>query len=283
VTTRKPPHGVSVLRRWISDSEKATGTPVARQQLWVSFMVLLAMLDRVRDPDLEPRCLLKGGVAMELRFDLGARATKDLDLAVRSIAGEMVAVLDAPLANGHGDFTARRTAIESVRDTGTLRTTVKLDYRGRSWASVVTEFAPAEPGIDDEIDWVPAKPLDHVGLDGPEAVPCVSVRWQLAQKLHACTEPQRPGNPPNDWYRDLIDILLLWDLVEDSAPVRAACVGIFQRRQRHPWPPTVRPPAHWDAGYATLAADMNLPIRSLGEAVSLVARVITEIDQAKEG
>jgi hypothetical protein len=40
-------------------------------------MVLLAMLDRVRAPDGEPQCLLKGGVAMELRFDLGARATKD--------------------------------------------------------------------------------------------------------------------------------------------------------------------------------------------------------------
>lgn len=64
-----------------------------------------------------------------------------------------------------------------------------------------------------EVDRVPAKPLDHLGLSGPSDVPCVAVRWQIAQKLHACTEALT-AERRNDRFRDLIDILLLWDLVE---------------------------------------------------------------------
>jgi len=38
-------------------------------------------------------------------------------------------------------------------------------------------------------------------------VPCVAVRWQIAQKLHACTETFEVGE--NDRFRDLIDLPLL--------------------------------------------------------------------------
>jgi len=81
-------------------------------------------------------------------------------------------------------------------------------------------------------------------------VPWVAVRWQIVQKLHACTETFEVGE--NDRFRDLIDLPLLGDLVADGqwTEVRAACVEVFARRAKHVWPPavTVNPP--WEAGYA---------------------------------
>lgn len=98
-TRGKAPHGVAVFQRWITETERHGGVAVARQARWVSFMVLAAMLDTVRDEDNEPLCLLKGGVAMELRLDLSARATKDFDVAFRRAVDptEMLELVDAGL------------------------------------------------------------------------------------------------------------------------------------------------------------------------------------------
>lgn len=86
------------------------------------------------------------------------------------------------------------------------------------------EVAAVEGGMGDEID--------HVGLAGPDTVPCVAVRWQIAQKLHACIETFEQGE--NDRFRDLLDLQLLADLVEDDewAAVRAACGGVFEARAK---------------------------------------------------
>jgi len=78
----KPPHNVSVLERWLTEASKQSGVAAGRLRRWLGFMIVTAMLDRARHPeDGTPLFLVKGGVAMELRVDVGARATKDLDTA----------------------------------------------------------------------------------------------------------------------------------------------------------------------------------------------------------
>lgn len=79
-------------------------------------MAIAAMLDTVHDHDGFPLFLIKGGVAMELRFDIAARATKDLDLAYRAGRGQMLDHLDQALRAGHGQFTARRTDAETFAE-----------------------------------------------------------------------------------------------------------------------------------------------------------------------
>jgi len=115
--------------------------------------------------------------------------------------------LDPVLRIGHGDFTATRTEIEPVKDTGAVRFDIKLAYRGRPVVTVQMEVAAVEGGMGSEVDHVPAKSLAHVGLAGPDTVPCISVRWQSAQKLHACTETL--DDRDNDRFRDLLDLQLL--------------------------------------------------------------------------
>ncbi|MGH9022349.1 MAG: nucleotidyl transferase AbiEii/AbiGii toxin family protein [Acidimicrobiia bacterium] len=275
----KPPFSVNVLQRWIADAERDGGVAVARQQRWVSFMLLAGMLDSVRDEDDQPVFILKGGVAMELRLGLAARATKDFDAAFRAEATEILGRLDQALRAGYGDFTARRTPPEPVRDTAALRFDIKLDYRSRPWATVKFEVAPAEGDMGREIDRLPAKPLDHLGLVGPVDVPCVAVRWQIAQKLHACTERPR-GERANDRFRDLVDLLLLWDLVaaHQHSAVRHACREIFALRALHEWPPRVTVFDPWPAQYQALAAELNFPVVDVDIAASKLQEMIDEID-----
>lgn len=219
---------------------------------------------------------------MELRLDLRARATQDLDAAVRARSGEMLDRLRDALDAGHGDFTATTTEIRDVRDTGAIRATVKLSYRGRPWGTVPVELAAVEGGAGEEIEHVPARALDPLGIDGPPDVPCLSVRYQIAQKLHACTEIFEAG-PANARFRDLLDVLLLRDLLnpDDLPQVRAACVETFTLRSRHAWPPTLLTPIEWRPGYASLATEMAFPLIEVDDAADAVRRLIEEIDGSR--
>lgn len=278
----KPPHNAQVLQRWVGEWAKAEGVPAARLQRSVSHMVLAAMLASVLDLDGRPLFLLKGGVTMELRLDLRARATQDLDAAVRAEADELLDRLRDALRARHGDFTATIAGIQDVGDTGAVRASVKLAYRGRPWGTVPLELAPVEGSAGEEIDHVRTRPLDRLGLEGPAVLPCVSVRHQVAQKLHACTETFDAG-PANGRFRDLIDVLLLRELLApgDLREVRAACVETFALRDRHAWPPTLTTPAEWRGAYAALAAETAFPLADVDAAAEAVRALIVEIDRAR--
>jgi hypothetical protein len=273
----KPPHDVNVLGRRLTDASKYSGIAVGRLRRWLGFMVVAAMLDRARDADDGmPLFLIKGGVAMELRFGSGARATKDFDTAVRAAVADVSDHLDPALRAGFGDFAATRTEIEQVRDTGAVRFNIKLSYRGRSVVTVPVEVAEVEGGMGVDVDQVPAQPLDYLGLDGPATVPCVAVRWQIAQKLHACTE-QVEGRA-NDRFRDLVDLQLLADLIDDWPALRKACIGVFEGRGLHAWPPVLTVPESWIDGYRTLADDMAFEVADVYEAAERVEALIARID-----
>jgi hypothetical protein len=98
-------------------------------------------------------------------------------------------------------------------------------------------MAPVEGEMGRELDRVQAIPLDPLQVPLPETANCVSLRYQAAQKLHACTEVFDEGRE-NDRFRDVMDILLVEDLLHDIglARVRAACIDIFTVRQKHTWP-----------------------------------------------
>jgi hypothetical protein len=85
--------------------------PPALLQRWLNAMIVTAVLDRVRDEDGEPIFLLKGGLAMELRLQLRARATGDYDAAFRSRTEDVIDHLDEALArpwNNWGSVDGRR-------------------------------------------------------------------------------------------------------------------------------------------------------------------------------
>jgi hypothetical protein len=238
-------------------------------------MVLLGALDRARESD--PIFMLKGGVAIELRFRTQARATKDVDLVFFGEPKDLGDDLDRALAEPYSEFSFQRE--EVVEGTGALfqRLNVKLFFRGRSWGTLRLEVAaPDSKATDNES--VPAIPIDEFGIDGPEAIPCLSLRYQIAQKLHAVTERFPDGE--NERFRDLIDLIICRDLIEEMDEVKKACLDTFSARDKHSWPPELLVPDIWAEPYAALAEEMNFPISDVEEAAMQVRELVAAIDAA---
>jgi hypothetical protein len=156
-----------------------------------------------------------------------------------------------------------------------------IDYRGRRWAQVPLEIAPAETPDVLEIEHVKPLSISQLGLPEPTSVAVVGPAYQVAQKLHACTERFQSG-PDNDRFRDLMDVLLLRDILADAdlARVREACTRIFGAREKHQWPPTITVYESWRVPYREMAREESFEIEDVDEAATLVAEMIAQIDAA---
>jgi hypothetical protein len=141
---KKLPGDVGHLQRLIGNHATDRRMPPARLQRWLNAMIVTAVLDRVRDEDDEPIFLLKGGLAMELRLHLRARATNDYDAAFRARAEEVIDHLDEALAQPWNNFNLTRDEPEIITNTKAVRVRLRLSYKGRSWGSVQMEMAPVE-------------------------------------------------------------------------------------------------------------------------------------------
>lgn len=168
------------------------GIPQNRVRGWISFMVLGGALERLKDADGAPAFVVKGGVALELRLRLRGRATRDFDATFRLRFEEMLEALDGTLAEPYGGFQMARRG--DVRDLGgrAKRVEVRVEYNGKSWATVQLEVSPAE-GSDIEYEAIRATDLSEFGLDGPEFLHRPSARYQIAQKIHAVTTRRAAG------------------------------------------------------------------------------------------
>lgn len=239
-------------------------------------MVLLGALERVRESD--PIFLLKGGIAMELRLAGQARATKDVDLVFFGDPEDLGEDLDQALAVPYSGFGFQREEITAGGESRFQRLDVKLFFHGRTWGTLRLEVAgPDSPATDGEP--VPAIPIDEFGLSGPETISCLSLRYQIAQKLHAVTE--RFPDRENERFRDLIDLIICRDLIEEMDPVKEACLDTFVARGKHSWPPELLIPEAWAEPYAALAEEMDFPVADVEEAASDVRELIAAIDAAE--
>jgi hypothetical protein len=238
-------------------------------------MALIGALDRVRADD-GPRFLVKGGVSIELRLGLRVRATKDVDLVFRGEADEMLDALEEAFDQPYAGFAFRRKGVvEDIRDTGSRRLEVQLSFAGREWQTLQLEIAKPEA---DEIELVlVAVGISDFGLDGPERVACLSLRYQVVQKLHAVTE--QPPDRPNLRFWDLIDLILLEALLDDDLTlVRDAAVSVFEARGTHAWPPELIIPDAWGAPYAANAAEIEAGLpATVEEAAARVRQLIAAI------
>lgn len=269
-----PPAARSHLERLIGHYAGLTGVAPDRIRRWVSVMVLLGALDRVGEEEM-PRFVLKGGIAIELRFRTDARATKDVDLVFFGNPQVLEDDLDAALDCDYSQFAFQRQQIEQMSDTAFHRLNVKLLYRGRAWATLKLEVAPPDaPGADREP--VPAFDVAEFGLEGPRVVQCLSTRFQVAQKIHAVTE--RFEDRENERFRDLIDLLLFREIVEDLSSLRDACIATFEARRQHRWPPQLSVPESWIEPYRALAEEMQFPVADVNDAADDVRAFIAAID-----
>lgn len=276
----KPPYDQRALSRYVTAYAREAGLPAIRLRRIITFMALAgALQDAGLGGGKEPAFVVKGGVALQLRLRGRARGTQDLDLIFDRDEGELLEALKRALDAPYEAFTFHLKDGARLMPNGALRAKCQVQFRGKSWATVEIDVARREGG-DTEVDLLPGIELrERFGLDGPEVVPCLSLRHHVAQKIHGMTMPAREG-ALNTRFRDLVDLLLMRELVEDHAALREACERVFAERATHPWPPEVHAPEHWRDPFARMAREVRLPIDDVDHAVGEVRAFVVRIAEA---
>jgi hypothetical protein len=281
-TSRKrpsgPPPSAGVLARYAQAYARELGVAEGRVRAWVAYMIMAGVLERSADTD-APRFIVKGGVALELRLRDRARATKDIDIVLRDPNADLADALEqAVTREAYQGFSFRRKGQPLLLNNGAVNMEFGATYRGQPWTSVSVDIARAEPGESD-VEWVDAIALTDVfGVTGPTELPCLPLRFHVAQKLHGMTLPPRPGKQ-NERFRDLVDLLLMEAMItHDFAAVREACELVFSSRNTHPWPPDLTAmPAHWAKPFAQLAEELELPETEMDTALVRVRGFVARI------
>ncbi len=250
-----PPTNLSSLEARLRNHCVDAGQDYSRARRHVGAVVVAQMLRRTGT-------VVEGGRHLEIRYGLNAtRASTDLDVVRRESLEELIEALGDELAAGSAGFTGRlakeRTIDAPVPD-GYLphRVQVRLDFKGKSFGTVLLEIAVEEAGGLPHVDEVTRADATGifaaVGLPVPEGILVRSLPVQMAQKLHACTTPDT-DEWANDRAHDLIDLQIIRrDLPDERLPeVKEAAERLFASRGRHSWDELeVTARAGWDARYA---------------------------------
>ncbi len=241
------------LEKTLARVAREQGLDQERLRRWVSFLALCGVLEQAVEKRVIDTYYLKGGVAMELRFAGAARTTKDFDLGLEGNRTERIRKLEEVLRLGFDAFTFRlKPEIHEMELADTVRVEVAVQYKTRAWQTVDIDLGPGEAQAVDLVE--PAIPgLAEMGLPMTLHVRCLGINEQVAQKLHACTGPQR-----EDRARDVLDILVVDMLGQlDYARTRAAAERIFTERATHAFPPGAAPPVEWRQELENLAQDLG--------------------------
>jgi predicted nucleotidyltransferase component of viral defense system len=258
----------TAFRRALEDRLKllanAEGLDLQRLLREVAFDRLLARLFAKTDAP----WVLKGGYAMELRIK-EARATKDIDLALRQAIGQgrgrplnrdILAELQEAAGRDLGDFFSYAIG-EAVQDLGGAPYGgARFPVQARMDARTFVKFH-VDVGVGDMFltplemiegsDW-----LKFAGIR-PAKCPTISEEQHFAEKLHAYTLPRQA---PNSRTRDLVDMVLLIGRNLDKKKVAADIAATFQRRKTHAVPSKLEPPpSAWERPFALLAVECGLP------------------------
>ena len=198
------PKQVERLEKTLGRVAREQGLDQERLRRWVSFLALCGVLESAVEKGVIDIYYLKGGVAMELRFARAARTTKDFDLGLRGNRAERIRRLSEVLQLRFDEFTFRlKPEQHEMELPDTVRVEVAVEYKTRAWQTIEVDLGPGEAR---EVDLVtPAvEGVAEMGLPITNQVRCLGINEQVAQKLHACTGPQR-----QDRARDILDILVV--------------------------------------------------------------------------
>ncbi|TDE49038.1 nucleotidyl transferase AbiEii/AbiGii toxin family protein [Nonomuraea mesophila] len=250
-----------------------SGTDLSRLRRVAVFDRISARLSAVGH-----RWVLKGGTSLEFRLGGRARATKDLDLALRdgphdgeAMREELIETLAVDVDEDGFVFTVGRHITLDVDTAGRpgWRFPVDSALAGRTFARIRLdivlrgeELAATErirlPGVLGFAD-VPARTIESVDR-----------RQHFAEKLHALTRDY--DSRPNTRVKDLVDLILL---IEDGLPADRGLLDVvhhvFAARGTHSVPEHLPdPPPVWEIDYPRLAEDLTCAGSALSGALDLL-------------
>ena len=229
-----------------------------------------------------PDGVIKGGTSLKMRFgDKRTRATTDFDAARSMGLAPFIDELSRNLQSGWEGFTARVVELSPAHPQGVPSAYVmqpyeiKLSYLGSSWCTVVFELGHNEIGDADDADLVMPEDaslmLCSMGFAELKPVPVMPLCHQIAQKLHAATEPNSKRA------HDLVDLqLMAANGRVDYGKTREVCERLFSYRQRQAWPPRVIEHAGWETIYIEAAEGLDV-LPAVADAVAWTNDLIERI------
>ena len=284
----KEPRSKGVLDSWIAHVEAEVDPSRSGRVAWiVASTVATAKLQGVLDEQGKPSFSLKGGTLLQHRLGLASRATRDLDGIVRGDLDSFLARFDDSSSEGWGPIGFSRSEVEIIntpsKSVKPRRFTMFLSVRGQVWRKVVVEISPDEGMAGSTQERFPAPSLAPFGIPTPDFLVGMAMSYQIAQKLHAATDPHNPPEYVNRRARDLVDLILIRELVEaDGSPspadIRAAVEDVFAARAadarllgRIPrvLPAKIKVLDHWGSDYRDAAASCGVDL-SPQEAADLI-------------
>ena len=236
--------------------------------------------------------ILKGGGALRFRYGSAyTRNTIDFDTTRR---GDLDAFLDAflealrsSLEVGWNGFTGQIVILPQASPKGVpfeyvmQPVDVKLRYKGQPWCTVNVEISHDEAGASDVCDLVPppnevSEIFHQLGFPEPAPVALMTLEHQMAQKIHAVSNP----SDRNQRAHDLIDLqVIMKEGKVNLSKVREICQRLFAYRRMHPWPTPIRMRNEWDTIYNAQKRDLNV-LGSVNDAVVWANELIALIDKA---
>lgn len=283
----KMPNSARVLNTWIAQAERQLESDGGRLGWLVASTIVTAVLQQAVDEQGTPLFLLKGGALLQHRLPELSRATADLDGLIRGDLDGFLTALDEVLQRQWGPLELRRGPVEPIivphRIVNPRRFDVTLHLRGTTWRRIQVEISPDEGEAGDYVESIAAPSLSGFGLPTPDHLVGLSMRYQIAQKVHASTDPHNPPAERNDRARDVVDLILLRNLtIETGSPslieIRLAIEDTFAFRAKEAsatggtprgWPTHLTPHPHWAGAFTNAAETVRLD-KSLASAVTEV-------------
>lgn len=254
----------------------ASGTALSRLRKTVAFDRLLARL-LVGAPD---AWVLKGGLALQVRFADRARTTKDMDLHTRETATRAVDLLASCALVNAGDFFSFAVQRPSLVAGEGSRCVVEARLDGR-----VFERFHVNLGVEERAVGVstcgPVTCLLGFAEIQPVEFPCLPLEQHVAEKVHALTRPR--GSRENSRVKDLADVVLLSETsLLSAAGLREALDVTFAVAATHSIPPSLPAvPGRWAPPYRALAKDLALRADTIGAGVAAAKRLVDPILQGR--
>lgn len=275
----------AALRRALEDRLRARsqerGEDLARLRRLVAFDRLLARL--FADGEGAP-WIVKGGFALELRYRMESRATKDLDLSLAdpNALAPGAAALEARLLEALQDAAERdvgdafvvvigepRQQFDAPPEGG-ARFPVEVRLDGRIFATFHLDIGIGDVLVDPPERLSCEEFLAFAGISAARMA-VLPVAQQFAEKAHVYTLPR--SGPANTRVKDLVDLALMLEREPpDRHRARAAIEATFDRRRTHPIPAVLPPPPPgWADPFARLAQEASLGARTDDEAHRIIA------------
>lgn len=297
-----PPKTTGALNQFLNTAANKTGQSAERLSWLSASVIVMAVLQRARAADGEALFLIKGGAYLEHRLSVGARATKDVDTLFRGAVTEFMGALDETIAEPWGPFEIARTDVEVIENAKTTakprRLYLQLKIRGQVFRRIKVEVSFGEGSVGEKVETFRAPNLLALGLETPHEIAGITMAYQIAQKLHASTDPDLPsptddGKPHlNDRVRDLVDLILLRDAYfphgSNLDQMKIAAVDVFTVRSQEAtklglpnrtWPPTMEAWALWPEGWQKPADQAGLTL-TLDEALARINAWVVDIEAA---